>query len=203
MSAKKPPFKAYSQQQPLGKFDRSILFSCFGTWVESIRLMREIDPERAADAFLTLADYCLYSVEPDPDANPWRGAWASVKSGADASIKNRSRRFGTKDEVKRDMIKQYILAHPKESQRDVRDATGFSLQLINDVAKELKAVGILGGCSSNNNINNNPRGRVLEQNTFEEEPPEWEEVLGPHQPDAQTPPECQEGGKAIDKKETA
>lgn len=180
---------------PMGEFDRSILFSCFGTWVECIRLMRETDPARAADAFLVLADYCLHAVEPDPESNPWRETWPTVKSGADASIKNRSRRFGTKDENKRDKIKQYLLAHPRESQRKVARATGCSLGLVNDVSKELRTARAEGKCS-NDYIYSYPRGLVLEQNTFETEPPEWEEVLGPHQPDAQSFPACQEGGEA-------
>lgn len=165
---------------PMGEFDRSILFSCFGVWVESIRLMRETDPERAADAFLTLADYCLYAVEPDPLNNPWRTFWPTIKSGADASIKNRSRRFGTKDETKRDKIRQYILAHPRESQRKIAAATGCSLGLVNEVVKELRTARAEGNCSGNNYIHSYPRLLVLEQNTLEEEPPEWEEVLGPH-----------------------
>lgn len=172
---------------PMGEFDRSILFSCFRPWVDCIRLMRDTDPARAADAFLVLADYCLFAAEPDPETNPWREAWPVIKQGADSSIQNRSRRFGTKDVDKRDKIARYILEHPYESQRSVAAATGCSLGLVNDVSKELRATMTFEGCSIdyNGNDNSNPRRLVLEQNTFEEEPPEWEEVLGPHQPDAQ------------------
>lgn len=171
---------------PMGEFDRSILFSCFRPWVEAIRLMRETDPAKAADAFLVLADYCLFAAEPDPETNPWAESWPVIKQGADSSIKNRSKRFGTKDIDKREKITRYILEHPEDSQRIVAAATECSLGLVNQVAKELKAAMALGGCSIDYHKNVNPRRLVLEQNTFEEEPPEWEEVLGPHQPDAQT-----------------
>lgn len=189
--------------QPLGEFDRSISFNCFRPWVESIRRERATDPAKAADAFLVLADYCLYSKEPDPNTNPWGMGWEAVKNGADASIKNRSRSFGTKDMNKREKIKQYILEHPDASQRNVKDATECSLGLVNEVAKSLRKSMDTGTCSNDYNSNNKPRGLVLEQNALEEEPPEWEEVFGPHQPDAQAgkavpvhPAIAQKGGEA-------
>lgn len=189
--------------QPLGEFDRSISFNCFRSWVDSIRRERTTDPAKAADAFLVLADYCLYGKEPDPNTNPWGMGWEAVKNGADASIKNRSRYFRTKDIDKREKVAQYILEHPSASQREVRDAVGCSLGLVNEVAQSLRKPMGTGICSIDYNINNKPRGVVLEQNTLEEEPPEWEEVFGPHQPDAQTgkavpvhPVIAQEGGEA-------
>lgn len=63
--------------QPMGPFDRTILFSCFSPWVESIRQQRQTDPEKAVDAFLALADYCLYAKEPDPATNPW--GWRGLR----------------------------------------------------------------------------------------------------------------------------
>lgn len=187
MSAKKKvKCHATATQTPLGEFDRSILFSCFRPWVECIRLMRETDPTKAADAFLVLADYCLFAAEPDPETNPWGETWPAIKSAADSSIKNRSRRFGTKDMDKRNKVALCILEHPEFTQREVKDATECSLGLVNDVAKTLRAARASGDCSINYNIYSYPRVSVLEQNTSEEEPPKWEEVLGPHQPDAQT-----------------
>lgn len=51
-------------------------------WVESIRQQRQTDPEKAADAILALADYCLYGKEPDPESNPWGIAWPVVSEEA-------------------------------------------------------------------------------------------------------------------------
>lgn len=47
-------------------------------WVESIRQQRQTDPEKAVDAILVLADYCLYGKEPDPENNPWGISWPVV-----------------------------------------------------------------------------------------------------------------------------
>ena len=169
-------------------FKRSVLFSCFQPWVESIRQQRQTDPEKAADAFLVLADYCLYAKEPDPATNPWGMAWTSIKAQADSSIKNRSRRFGTEDTDKHDLIRLYYLEHQGSTQREIAAATGCSLGLVNKVLQRLDNTGVPGVCSIDYNSNSYsyPRGPVLEQNPVpDDDDPLLDEVLGPHQPDAQ------------------
>lgn len=170
----------------MGPFDRTILFSCFSPWVESIRQQRQTDPEKAADAFLALADYCLYAKEPDPATNPWGMAWPTVKHDADASIKNRSRRFGTEDIDKHELIRLYRLEHQGSTQREIAAATGCSLGLVNKVLQRLDNTGVPVVCSIDYNSNSNPRVPVLEQKPVpDDDDPALEEVLGPHQPDAQ------------------
>lgn len=172
--------------QPMGPFDRTILFSCFSPWVESIRQQRQTDPEKAVDAFLALADYCLYAKEPDPATNPWGMAWPTVKHDADASIKNRSRRFGTVDLAKQEKVKNFFLEYPDATQRVASEATGCSLGLVNKVHKKLANTSGFGACSTDYDSNSNPRGPVLEQKLVpDDDDPALEEVLGPHQPDAQ------------------
>ena len=172
--------------QPMGPFDRTILFRCFSPWVESIRQQRQTDPEKAVDAFLALADYCLYAKEPDPATNPWGMAWPAIKQGADSSIKNRSRRFGTEDLDKHELIRLYRLEHQGSTQREIAAATGCSLGLVNKVLQRLDNTGVPGVCSIDYNSNSNPRGPVLEQKLVpDDDDPSLEEVLGPHQPDAQ------------------
>ena len=172
--------------QPMGPFDRTILFSCFSPWVESIRQQRQTDPEKAVDAFLALADYCLYAKEPDPATNPWGMAWPTVKHDADASIKNRSRRFGTEDLAKQEKVKNFFLEYPDATQRVASEATGCSLGLVNKVHKKLANTSGFGACSTDYDSNSNPRGPVLEQKLVpDDDDPSLEEVLGPHQPDAQ------------------
>lgn len=192
MSIKKPKrFPRLSTDnygQPMGPFDRSIGFTCFNPWVESIRQQYQTDPAKAALAFLVLADYCLYGIEPDPITNPWGMAWPSIKQGADSSIKNRSRRFGTEDIEKQEKIKDFHLENPAATQREIAEATSCSLGLVNKVVKRLRNVEISSDCSIDYNSNSNPRGAVLEQNPIQDDPayedPALEEVLGPHQPDA-------------------
>ena len=170
----------------MGPFDRTILFSCFSPWVESIRQQRQTDPEKAVDAFLALADYCLYAKEPDPATNPWGMAWPTVKHDADASIKNRSRRFGTVDLAKQEKVKNFFLEYPDATQRVASEATGCSLGLVNKVHKKLANTSGFGACSTDYDSNSNPRGPVLEQKLVpDDDDPALEEVLGPHQPDAQ------------------
>lgn len=172
--------------QPMGPFDRTILFSCFSPWVESIRQQRQTDPEKAVDAFLALADYCLYAKEPDPATNPWGMAWPTVKHDADASIKNRSRRFGTEDLAKQEKVKNFFLEYPDATQRVASEATGCSLGLVNKVHKKLANTSGFGACSTDYDSNSNPRGPVLEQKLVpDDDDPALEEVLGPHQPDVQ------------------
>ena len=115
--------------QPLGPFDRSLCFNCFRPWVESIEKQRETDPKKALDAFLVLAHYCLYGEEPDPDPskNPWGMAWPAIKQGADSSIKNRSRRFGTEDIDKHELIRLYYLEHQDSTQREIAVVTGSAI----------------------------------------------------------------------------
>lgn len=170
----------------LGSFDRTILFSCFSPWVESIREQYKTDPAKAALAFLVLADYCLYGIEPDPTTNPWGMAWRSIKHDADSSIKNRSRRFGTEDIDKHEQIIRFYLEHPDATQREIVAATGCSLGLVNKVVKKLKSVDSSGACSIDYSSNSNPRGPVLEQSTVtcDNEPSDYE-VFGPPLPDAQ------------------
>lgn len=174
--------------QPLGPFDRSLCFNCFRPWVESIEKQRETDPKKALDAFLVLAHYCLYGEEPDPDPskNPWGMAWPAIKQGADSSIKNRSRRFGTEDIDKHELIRLYYLEHQGSTQREIAAATGCSLGLVNKVLQRLDNTGVPGVCSIDYNSNSNPRVPVLEQKPVpDDDDPVLEEVLGPHQPDAQ------------------
>jgi hypothetical protein len=51
-------------------FDRTICFTVFREWVETIQYMAETDPQQALDAFLVLSNFCLYGEEPDAESNP-------------------------------------------------------------------------------------------------------------------------------------
>ena len=168
--------KTNNYQQPLGPFDRTKCFNFFPSWVEDIRQQSETDPKKAVDAFLAIADYCLYEKEPDPANNPWGMAWNTIKSGADASIKNRSRRYGTGDIDKQDKVAAYYLEHPEETQREIKKATGCSLGLVNKVVQSLRDADGSEPCSIDYTSYNYPRVEDVEQNE--------EEVFGPPCPDA-------------------
>lgn len=151
----------------LGPFDRSHCFTCFPVWVEDIRHLGETDPAAAHRAFIVLADYCLYGKEPDPACNPWGMAWGTVKSGADQSIKNRSRRFGTIDDDLWDRISRYKVDHPDATQRKIASAIGCSPSTVNKVLKSIGNTKVDGHCYSDYKDYSYPRFQVVEQNECE------------------------------------
>ena len=162
MSAPKKKNKTF-----LGPFDRGHCFTCFPVWVEDIRQLGETDPAAAHHAFIVLADYCLYGIEPPPGENPWGMAWGTVKSGADQSIKNRSRRFGTKDEDLRDRIARYKMEHPDATQREIAAVVDCSPSTVNKVLKTIDMTGVDGACYSYYKDYSYPRVEVVEQNDCE------------------------------------
>ena len=67
---------------------------------------------------------------------------------ADSSIKNRSRRFGTEDIDKHELIRLYYSGHQGSMQREIAAATGCSLGLVNKVLQRKGGLTFL----SNNRI---------------------------------------------------
>ena len=124
------------------EFDQSVCFTCFSSWVETVRLMAQDSPETALRAFLTLADYCLYGAEPDPTENAWGAVWPLVKGEAKRSIANRRRGFGAEDVALSDTIRAYAAGHPGASQRAIADALGCSLGKVNKTLQ--RASGAVG-----------------------------------------------------------
>lgn len=121
------------------EFDRSVCFTCFAPWVETVRLMAQDSPETALRAFLTLADYCLYGAEPDPVENAWGAMWPIVEGEAKRSIANRRRGFGSENIEQTNAIKAYILDHPEATQREVANFVGCSLWKVNKVLRTPEA----------------------------------------------------------------
>lgn len=163
-------FNSKVEPHDLDSFDRTILFSCFRTWVESIRVQSKSDPQKALNCFLVLADYCLYGEEPTADTNPWGAAWPIVQHEADLSIKNRSRRFGREDVDLHDKIKKIYLENPSLSQRAIAAHAGCSLGTVNKVLQRLANTGDTGCCSidyiSDSASDSAPRCSNVEQDPF-------------------------------------
>lgn len=118
------------------EFDRSVCFTCFAPWVETVRLMAVENPQKAVEAFLTLSDYCLYGTEPDPLENVWGAMWPIVEGEARRSIANRRRGFGSEDVALSDAIREYAAGHPGASQRAIAEALGCSLGKVNKTLKK-------------------------------------------------------------------
>lgn len=119
-------------------FDRTICFTVFREWVETIQYMAETNPQQALDAFLALSNFCLYGEEPAAESNPWGVAWPVVSAEARRSISNRRRGFGTEDTEKTEEIKAYRIAHPEATQRAIADALHCSLGKVNKVVRSTK-----------------------------------------------------------------
>lgn len=137
------------------EFDRSICFTCFAPWVETVRIMAQESPETALRAFLTLADYCLYEAEPDPAENVWGAMWPIVEGEARRSINNRRRGFGTENVALSDAIRAYRAEHPEAPQRAIADALGCSLGKVSKtLRKPVNALLADSLCSVHNDISN-------------------------------------------------
>lgn len=117
------------------EFDRSVCFTCFSSWVESIRTLADIDQQAALTAFFVLSDYCLYDIEPDPESNPWGFVWPVVKHEARRSINNRRRGFSAEDVELSDAIRAYHAEHPFVSQRAIAEELCCSVGKVNKVLK--------------------------------------------------------------------
>ena len=130
--------KVFAKKKNRKSFDRTICFTFFSAWVEAIRELALEDHEKALDAFLTLSDYCLYNVEPDPANNPWGFTWPIVAGEAQRSIQNRRRGFGAENVEQTKIIEQHHAEHPEESQRAIAQAVGCSVGKVNKVLRALK-----------------------------------------------------------------
>ena len=140
-------------------FDRTICFTVFREWVETIQYMAETNSQQALDAFLVLSNFCLYGEEPAVESNPWGVAWPVVSAEARRSISNRRRGFGTEDTVLTDAIKAYHIAHPEASQRAIADTLHCSLGKVNSVLRSLPPlVDTLGNGSVNGTVSGEHSG---------------------------------------------
>lgn len=106
-------------------FDRSVCFTCFGDYVDTLKMIAaQQGPETAYAAFEILADFCLYGIEPDPERNPWGLVWPIVERRARLSINNRRRGFGTPDKELADRVREYAAENPKATQQQTAEAVG-------------------------------------------------------------------------------
>lgn len=124
-----------SQKNSPEEFDRSVCFTFFSSWVESLRYLAECDQQAALTAFFILSDFCLYGIEPDPEANPWGFSWPIVEREARRSINNRRRGFSAEDVELSDAIRAYHAQHPEASQRAIARELCCSPSKVNKVLK--------------------------------------------------------------------
>ena len=124
-----------SQKISPEEFDRSVCFTFFSSWVESLRYLAEYDQQAALTAFFILSDFCLYGIEPDPEANPWGFTWPMVEHEARRSINNRRRGFSAEDVELSDAIRAYHAQHPEASQRTIARELCCSVGKVNKVLK--------------------------------------------------------------------
>lgn len=130
-------------------FDPAVCFTCFGPWVEAVRDMRERQgADVALDAFLTLADYCLYDIEPDPARNPWGFAWPIIERQAQNSMNNRRRGFGAENSRQTQAIQTYFQGHPESTYEEVAEAVGCSVGKAYKVVKPLREGALYDSCSA-------------------------------------------------------
>lgn len=131
--------KTLKTKEHKAPFDPAVCFTCFGPWVESIR---DIGERQGADAalaaFLSLADYCLYNIEPDSASNPWNFAWPLVKRQAQNSMNNRRRGFGAENSKQTLAIQDYFRTHPEATYKEVSEALGCSIGKAHKVIKPIR-----------------------------------------------------------------
>lgn len=148
----------HTDKKTKAAFDQTICFTCFETWVD---IIKEIETQKGADAaldaFLVLADYCLYGTEPDPETNPWGVFWILAKRQAKNSINNRRRGFGVTNEEQTADIEKYYDENPDATYQAIAAAVGCSVGKVYKIVKPLRealltdSVGA-GSCDSGNDI---------------------------------------------------
>lgn len=124
-----------SQKNSSEEFDRSVCFTFFSSWVETLHNIADYDLQAALTAFFILSDFCLYGIEPDPKTNPWGFAWPLVEREARRSINNRRRGFSAEDTELSDAIRVYHAEHPEASQRAIARELCCSVGKVNKVLK--------------------------------------------------------------------
>lgn len=107
-------------------FDSTVCFTCFGGWVESIYKLAENGKLNTAfNLFKTIADYCLYGIQPNFDDMGEDGIyiemiWPTIEAQANNSIKNRRARFDLEKptEIQQRIIEE-LARNPDASNREV------------------------------------------------------------------------------------
>ncbi len=123
------------------KFDPTVSFMFFGSWVEAIKLIEQAGIELAYRMFLGIAGYCMFDEEPDFSDNMLLAAtWRVIEKEADLSISNRKRQFD-KDELdeKKAQVLQAYREDPKASIRDIAQKTGISKSTVDRIHRAHKA----------------------------------------------------------------
>lgn len=123
-------------------FDRSICFTFFGNWLESLEAMEN---EHSADdtayqMFKTIARYSLFGEEPVPETNSVLGImWPILRREIDSSVSNRRRGFLDPEptEKQKEIIARYVDS-PWMSQRDIADELGVSKTTVNSTIQKFK-----------------------------------------------------------------
>ena len=124
-----------SNKHSTDEFDRSVCFTFFSSWVETLHNIADYDQQAALTAFFILSDFCLYGIEPDPETNTWSFAWPLVEREARRSINNRRRGFGAEDVELSNAIRAYHAEHPEASQRAIARELCCSPSKVNKVLK--------------------------------------------------------------------
>jgi len=121
-------------------FDRTICFTFFGNWLDSLEQMENehSDQDAAYQMFKMIANYSLYEQEPELGDNPVCGAlWPLLKREIDSSVQNRKRGFAVMGPTEKqiEIIRTHI-KYPDASQRDLAEMLGVSKTTVNQAIQK-------------------------------------------------------------------
>ena len=135
-------------------FDPTVSFMFFGTWVQAIEGIKQVDTELAYRMFKAIADYCMYDEDPDfSDQQYLNAMWPLVANEAESSIKRRKSQF-EKDELNENYKKiiEAACSNPELSHRGIAELVGVSPSMVDRVFRKygdrIPAVPSAGDCDT-------------------------------------------------------
>lgn len=123
-------------------YDRTVCFTFFGNWLESMEIMENEhsaeDP--AYQLFKMIANFALYEVEPEADTTPIAKAmWPLLKREIEVSVENRKRGFDTSLPTEKQLaVVSMHIAYPDMSQRDIAAELGIALNTVHNALKKYR-----------------------------------------------------------------
>lgn len=117
------------------EFDRSICFTFYKEWAETVKeIEEEYGVEESYKFLMAIINYALYEEEPEKKGLI-KLFFPTLKEKIDASQKNRARGFSREDKEMTAKIIEYKKANPNASYRQIAEALGCGKTKVGDVLK--------------------------------------------------------------------
>lgn len=123
------------------KFDPTVSFMFFGSWVKTIEKIEQKSIEQAYRLYKAIANYCMYDEVPDFSEDDFAisAIWPLIENEADMSIVRRRGQFAKDEEdEKAQAVIRACVEHPEASDRELGRITGVSKSTVNRIRRKYK-----------------------------------------------------------------